>query len=132
MRARPGTGLLIPFANIGRWLGPDGKSIIAVVDPGAYSEPVNDNLANDSYHYGRINNTFAESGLYLDYMYFGNGGDQGGGPSASTVSNVCLSVQTTNGLVHVLSVSSDQMYRALRDAVRGHTRTGPKTRCCRR
>src|SRR5207237_9718234 len=57
--------------------------------------------------------THAESGLYLDYMYFGNGGDQGGGPSESTVSNVCLSVATSNGLVHVLSTGSDQMYRDL-------------------
>src|SRR5438552_3223640 len=89
--------------NIGRWLGPDGQSMIAVVNPGAYSQPVTDNLANDSYHYSRISNTYAESGLYLDYMYFGNSGDQGGGPSASSVSNVCLSVQTTNGLINVLS-----------------------------
>src|SRR2546425_5079073 len=116
MRAGPGTGISLPFQNIGRWLGPDGQSIIAVVNPGAYSEPVTDNLANDSYHYNRINNTFAESGLYLDYMYFGNSGDQGGGPSASTVSNVCLSVQTTNGLINVLSAASDQLYHDLTSA----------------
>ncbi|HWW02016.1 MAG TPA: glycoside hydrolase family 38 C-terminal domain-containing protein [Candidatus Acidoferrum sp.] len=116
MRAGPGTGIPLPFQNIGRWLGPDGSSMIAVVNPGAYSQPVTDNLANDSYHYGRITNMYAASGLYLDYMYFGNSGDQGGGPSDSTVSNVCLSVQTTNGLVNVLSASSDQLYRDLSPA----------------
>src|SRR5207248_2404545 len=93
--------------------GPDGSSSIAVVNPGAYSQPVTDNLANDSFHYGRITNTYAACGLYLDYMYFGNAGDQGGGPSDSTVSNVCLSVRTTNGLLNVLSTSSDQLYRDL-------------------
>jgi alpha-mannosidase len=113
MRAGPGAGVTIPFQNIGRWIGPDGSSIIAVVNPGAYSQPVTDNLANDSVHYGRITNTFTACGLYLDYMYFGNSGDQGGGPSDPTVSNVCLSVQTTNGLVNVLSAGSDQMYRDL-------------------
>lgn len=112
-RAGPGTGISIPFANIGRWLGPDGQGMITVVDPGAYSQPVTGNLANDNYRLNRINNTFAESGLYLDYMYFGNVGDQGGGPSDSTVSNVCLSTRTTNGLLNVVSASSDQMFRDL-------------------
>jgi len=115
-RAGPGSGVALPFANIGRWLGPDGQSIIAVVDPGAYAQPVDSNLANDSYHYQRINDTFAASGLYLDYMYFGNSGDQGGAPSASTVSNVCLGVQTTNGLMNVLSAGSDRLYRDLTPA----------------
>ena len=115
-RAGPGTGISIPFQNIGRWLGPDGQSMITVVDPGAYSQPVTGNLANDSYRYDRVNNTFAESGLYLDYMYFGNVGDQGGGPSDSTVSNVCLSARTTNGLINVISAPSDQMYRNLTPA----------------
>src|SRR2546425_11480544 len=59
MRAGPGTGIAIPFQNIGRWIGPDGGSIIAVVNPGAYSQPVTGNLANDAYHYGRITNTYA-------------------------------------------------------------------------
>ena len=113
MRAGPGSGVALPFQNIGRWIGPDGQSIVAVVDPGAYSQPVDANLANDSYHYNRINSMFNSTGLYLDYMYFGNAGDQGGGPSLSTVSNVCASVQTSNGLIHVLSVASDQMYRDL-------------------
>jgi alpha-mannosidase len=116
MRAGPGSGITLPFKNLGHWLGPDGQGLVAVVDPGAYSQPVNGNLANDSFHYGRITNAFAESGLYLDYMYFGNSGDEGGGPSATTVSNVYQSARTTNGLINVLSVGSDQLYRDLTPA----------------
>src|SRR4029077_15912990 len=46
----------------------------------------------------------------------GNSGDQGGGPSPSTVSNVCLGVRTTNGLMNGLSAGSDQLYRDLTPA----------------
>jgi alpha-mannosidase len=102
----------MPFQNIGRWLGPDGSSVVAVVDPGAYGQDITENLANSSYYHGRIMNMFAASGLYLDYTYFGTG-DQGGAPSASSVANLCSSVQTTNGLIHVLSAGSDQLFRDL-------------------
>ena len=60
----------------------------------------------------RISNNYAQTGLYLDYRYFGTG-DQGGSPTAASVSNVCLSVQTTNGAVHVLNTGSDQIFRDL-------------------
>ena len=105
----------MPFQNIGRWLGPDGTSVIAVVDPGAYGQDITSNLANSSYYNSRINNMFAASGLYIDYIYFGTG-DQGGAPSASSVANLCASVQTTNGLIHVVSAGADQLYRDLTPA----------------
>ena len=30
----------IPFSNIGRWIGPDGASVVAVLQPGAYNSSV--------------------------------------------------------------------------------------------
>ena len=38
----------IPFQNIGRWIGPDGASILAVLQPGGYGSQIGVNLANDS------------------------------------------------------------------------------------
>ncbi len=102
----------IPFQNLGRWIGPDGSSIVAVLQPGSYTSTIGVNLANDSGEVNRINNDYAQTGLYLDYRYFGTG-DTGGSPNATSVSNVCLSVQTTNGLVHVLNTGADQVFRDL-------------------
>ena len=102
----------IPFANLGRWIGPDGSSIVAVLQPGAYDSSVSDNLANDSSELTRLTNNFGQTGLYLDYRYYGTG-DQGGGPSAASVNWVEQSVTTTNGAIHVFSAGSDQLFRDL-------------------
>jgi alpha-mannosidase len=110
-----GSAIPIPFQNIGRWIGPDGSSVIAALQPGAYTSAIGVNLANDSGELARITNNFLQTGLHLDYRYFGTG-DRGGSPDASSVSNICLSVQTTNGSVHVLNTGSDQMYRDLTPA----------------
>jgi alpha-mannosidase len=104
----------IPFQNIGRWVGPDGSSIVAALQPGSYTSTIGGNLANDSGELNRLTNNFRQTGLYLDYRYFGTG-DQGGAPDAASVSNVCLSVQTT-GAVHVLNTGSDQLFRDLTPA----------------
>jgi len=102
----------IPFANIGRWVGPDGSSIVAVLQPGPYNSSVSDNLANDASELSRLTNNYAQTGLWLDYLYYGTG-DQGGGPTPASVSWVEQSVTTTNGAINVLSAGSDQMYRDL-------------------
>ena len=91
----------------------------AILQPGAYNSSVSDNLANDTSELSRISNNFAQTGLYLDYRYYGTG-DQGGGPSPSSVDWVEQSVTTTNGLLNVLSAGSDQMYRDL-TAAQGST-----------
>ena len=100
----------IPFANIGRWIGPDGSSIVAVLQPGPYNASVSDNLANDANELNRMTNNFAQTGLYLDYLYYGTG-DQGGGPTPASVNWVEQSVDTTNGAINVLSAGSDQLFR---------------------
>ena len=55
-----------------------------MLQPGAYTTTISANLANDSGELSRITNNFAQTGLYLDYRYFGTG-DQGGGPAAAAV-----------------------------------------------
>jgi len=106
-----GSAKPIPFQNIGRWVGPDGASVVAVLQPGNYVSTVTANLANDSGELTRISNNFAQTGLYLDYRYYGTG-DVGGAPAQSSVNWVVQSVNTT-GSVHVISASSDQMFRDL-------------------
>jgi len=114
---RAGTDLLIPkpFQNIGRWVGPDGGSVVAVITPDWYSTSLGGNLADDTTYYTRITNMFAASGLYLDYKYFGTG-DVGGGPTDASVNWLEQSVTTSNGLIHVLSTGADQIFRDLTPA----------------
>jgi len=105
----------IPFSNLGRWLGPDGASVVAVLQPGAYNSTIATNLALDVNELERMTNNFNQTGLYLDYRYYGTG-DQGGGPTPASVSWVEQSVLTTTGAVNVLSAGSDQLYRDLTPA----------------
>jgi alpha-mannosidase len=105
-----GSAVPIPFTNIGKWVGPDGASLIAVLQPGGYGSSIATNLAFDPSELTRMTNNFAQTGLYLDYRYFGTG-DTGGGPSDSSVNWLEQSVTATNVLVNVLSAGSDQLYR---------------------
>lgn len=107
LSARP-----IPFFNIGRWVGPDGNSVVAALQPGSYVTTVNTNLATDPNSLTRINDSFAETGSYVDYRLFGTG-DTGGSPDETSVNWVEQSVTTTNGPVRVISAGSDQLFRDL-------------------
>ncbi len=110
-----GSSLPIPFENVGRWIGPDGSSLISVLQPGPYNSTITDNLANDTGELDRMTNNFAQTGLFLDYRYYGTG-DTGGGPDDASVNWMEQSLATTNGGVHVLSAGADQLYRALTPA----------------
>jgi len=109
-----GSAVPVPF-NIGRWVGPDGASVVAALDPGGYGSSISDNLANDQNVLNRINAMGASTGLYIDYRYFGTG-DTGGSPSDSSVNWLEQSVTTSGGLVNVLSAASDQLFRDLTPA----------------
>ena len=110
-----GSSIPIPFQNLGRWIGPDGNSLIAVLQPGGYGSAITANLANDSSELTRMTNNFAQTGLYVDYLYFGTG-DTGGGPTDASVNWLEQSVTTTNGAITVLSAGADQLYRDLTPA----------------
>ena len=43
-----GSAVPIPFHNLGRWIGPDGASVVAVLQPGSYIATIGENLANDA------------------------------------------------------------------------------------
>jgi alpha-mannosidase len=100
----------IPF-KVGVWEGPDGHSVIAALDPGAYVGDVKTNLANDQSWLARIQNNGKQSGVFADYHYFGTG-DQGGAPHDATVAKVEESAKT-DGAIRVVSGPADAMVKAI-------------------
>ncbi|MBZ5563026.1 MAG: alpha-mannosidase [Acidobacteriia bacterium] len=82
----------IPF-NVGMWLGPDGKGVLAALDPGDYgggitydlSKSVRGPVVGQNVDWPkRLDLNGKVSGLYADYHYYGTG-DIGGSPSESSV-----------------------------------------------
>lgn len=110
-----GSPVGIPF-KVGVWEGPDGRSIIAALDPGAYVGEVRENLATSTSWLKRIQNNGEKSGgpgkgVFTDYHYYGTG-DMGGGPRESSVEMVEKSLNTP-GPVKVISGPADWMFKAI-------------------
>jgi alpha-mannosidase len=98
----------IPF-NVGVWEGPDGRSVIAALNPGSYTSRVQDDLSRSPEWLGRARQNGASSGLFADYHYYGVG-DQGGAPTDSSVMWVERSL-TAGGPLRVVSSTAEQMFR---------------------
>ncbi len=109
-----GSAVGIPF-NLGTWIGPDGTSVMAALNPGGYGTQVTDDLSQSRMWEKRINEDGAKSGVYADFKYFGIG-DQGGAPQASTVDWVEKAL-ISGGPVRVIEGSSDQICRDLPPAL---------------
>ena len=87
----------IPF-NVGIWEGPDGRGVIAALNPGSYGGSITSDLskspaaAPENQAPGRraidwparLRLNGEASGLFADYMYYGTG-DTGGSPSEASV-----------------------------------------------
>lgn len=104
----------IPF-KVGVWEGPDGNSIIAALDPGAYVADVRTDLSKDESWFQRINNNGEESGVYVDYHYYGVG-DQGGAPREPSVALVEQSVANSkkaDAKINVVAQRADMMFEAI-------------------
>ena len=56
-----GSAVGIPF-KVGNWVGPDGKSVIAALDPGSYGSKIKEDLSQSQIWLKRIENTGAISG----------------------------------------------------------------------
>ncbi len=133
------TPLGIPF-NVGFWTGPDGKGIIAALNPGSYGGNVAYDLSKSDPHNSardyvdwpkRIDVNGRASGVFTDYHYYGTG-DIGGSPGESSVnfmetivskSKIPLSlksgtpdsatnheVQMGDGPLRVVSSTAEQMF----------------------
>jgi alpha-mannosidase len=105
-----GSAVGIPF-KVGVWEGPDGRSVVAALDPGAYVGVVKEDLSQSESWLKRINDTGATSGAYVDYHYFGTG-DRGGAPAEDSVKWVERSL-AGKGPIRVLSGPADRMFNDL-------------------
>ncbi len=126
----------VPF-NFGRWIGPDGKGVVAALNPGDYGARIGYNLALasaiDSSARRRIDDTTAylqpwlarlaenkkQLGLDADYRYYGTG-DVGGAPTDSSVMWIQRAVDDTTAAIHVVSARADQFFRDITPAERAH------------
>ena len=103
----------LPF-TVGRWEGPDGSQIIAVLDPGSLSASLHQDLSNDEYWQERIAENLDKFGLSCAYRYMGTG-DNGGAPSWISVKWLEKSIANPCGPLQVIASGSDQFFRDLTD-----------------
>jgi len=109
-----GSAVGIPF-NIGVWEGPDGKSVISALNPGAYVSHVKKSPAMDKHWVKRVEDNGEKYGVYADYRYYGVG-DRGGAPRKKDVKKVTRSMKNKRGKIKIVSGSSDQMYKDITPA----------------
>jgi len=105
----------IPF-NIGKWVGPDGKSVIAALNPGDYSRPHKTVYSTDKATFERLEKNKAICGLPIDYYYMG-GGDKNNADRGGAVQEVSLEIlkkiNETKGPVRVIAGKADLMFNAI-------------------
>jgi alpha-mannosidase len=104
-----GSPVGIPF-NIGVWEGPDGKSVIAALNPGSYTGGISGRLDIDNAWIKRVEENGAKYGVFADYHYYGVG-DMGGAPKEKDVINAVKSLNNPDSKIKVVLASSDQMYK---------------------
>lgn len=85
----------IPW-NVGYWVGPDGRGVIAALNPGSYGGQIREDITkspiitnptarNNPVDWPqRVNRNGTVSGLFTDYHYYGTG-DTGGAPNEDSV-----------------------------------------------
>jgi alpha-mannosidase len=125
----------IPF-NVGWWQGPDGRGVIAALNPGSYGGQIRRDistspivhsaeaarLVEDWPHRVQVNGN--ASGVYADYHYYGTG-DTGGAPREDSV-RIMEAIVTKNpalapdafvlgdGPLKVIPATAEQMFLDIR------------------
>ncbi|MEI6517033.1 MAG: glycoside hydrolase family 38 C-terminal domain-containing protein, partial [bacterium] len=108
-----GSAVGVPF-DIGRWEGPDGRSVIAALNPGSYIGSIDTNMSDHAGWLGTCRALGDKTGLYALYHYYGVG-DKGGAPGEASVRWVEASA-TSTGSLRIVSSKADQMFRNVSDA----------------
>ncbi len=126
----------IPF-NVGYWVGPDGRGIIAAFNPGSYGGQIREDISkspvitdpnarNNPVDWPRrVERNGKVSGLFTDYHYYGTG-DTGGSPREDSV-RMMEAIVTRNsslmpspvasvgdGPLKVISATAEQMFLNIR------------------
>ena len=103
-----------PF-NVGVWIGPDGHSVLAALNPESYSGGVSYDLTKSTPPSGvrdfidwpkRVNLDGKVSGVFADYHYYGTG-DIGGSPDENSVKLVEEMVTKSMGALPVQTRNED-------------------------
>jgi alpha-mannosidase len=115
----------IPF-NVGIWEGPDGRTILAALNPGTYDGDVVSDLSKNNQPPGgrprgdyvwdwpdRVNHNGKVTGVYADYHYVGTG-DVGGSPNEDSVK--IMEAIMTKGVVALPAHASFNEYGNLDSA----------------
>jgi len=113
-----------PF-NVGLWEGPDGRAIVAALNPRSYDSSITYDLSKTPPAAekqprreemvdwpARVQRNGEVGGLYTDYMYYGTG-DIGGAPDEASVKlleGIVARKQAEPGALRVVSAASDQMF----------------------
>jgi len=107
----------IPF-NVGRWIGPDGESVIAALNPGDYAKPHTAIYSSDKKTLERLEDNREKSGLPIDYFYMG-GGDMNNADRGGVIQKASLetlkTIHENEGPVQVIAAQADLMFRAITD-----------------
>jgi len=99
----------VPF-NVGRWEGPDGRSVIAALNPGSYDAHLTAPLTGEAW-VKRLDANGVVSGLKVDYLYNGTG-DEGGAPWDDSMRTLWQGL-ATQGPVKVVAGRADLMFNAI-------------------
>src|SRR5690242_16259782 len=120
----------IPF-NVGYWQGPDGRGLIAALNPGSYGGQIREdiikspvitdpNARNNPVDWPRrVELNGKVSGVFTDYHYYGTG-DTGGSPREDSVRMLNDIVTRNDGPLKVVSATAEQMFLNIRpDQING-------------
>ena len=124
----------IPF-NVGWWQGPDGRGVIAALNPGSYGGQIRRDISSSPSHGPtgpsahedwphRVQVNGNGSGVFGDYHYYGTG-DTGGAPREDSVrimeaivtktpTNVDGTMVSGDGPLKIVSATAEQMFLDIR------------------
>lgn len=109
-----GSSVGIPF-SVGKWIGVDGESIVAAINPGSYTSRVNSDLNNSDW-IKRTLDAGKKYGVNAEFMYYGTG-DVGGSPTEGSVDWVAKSGKNSDK-VKIISASTAQMFDDITPALK--------------
>lgn len=102
----------IPF-NLGRWVGPDGKGIVAAFNPGAYDAKLTRPLTGEAW-VKRLDANGEKLGVKTDLLYNGTG-DEGGAPMPESMATLRAALANP-GPVKVVAGPADLLFKGLTPA----------------
>lgn len=101
----------IPFA-VGVWEGPDGRQILAALEPGGYGEPLQVDLSRDPAWCAAIDRQGNASGAYVGLAYYGVG-DTGGALDPSSLARLEAASRAPHAAIEVIPAAAGRLFQDL-------------------